>query len=350
MRRSRIRIKIPDAEADAVYHCISRTVNGERILDDIAKEILRRQIWQIADFCGVIVLTYAIMDNHFHVLVKIPKKSAVSDAELLRRYRVLYPKPTSHQTADISDIESQLKTDGTSAAAWRKRQLALMGDISVFMKFLKQRFSIWFNKTHARFGTLWAERFKSVLVDPSSRIVRIMAAYIDLNPIRAGIVSDPKNYRFCGYGEAVAGGKNAQTGITHAIANPQPGAPPSWKTIHADYRRTVIGAGAAPRTNKAAITEKLLEETTRENGRLPVATVLRCRIRYFTDGAVLGGQVFVAQQLTRYRRLTGRRRRATPRPLPPLCDWSDAEPANTAPLKNAHEFTSLRALRKRIFG
>ena len=47
------RIKIPAAEGEAAYHCISRTVNGEWLFDDVAREILRRQIWQVADYCGV---------------------------------------------------------------------------------------------------------------------------------------------------------------------------------------------------------------------------------------------------------------------------------------------------------
>ena len=90
------RIKIESRLSAAVYHCISRTVNSEHRFDDTAKEILRKQLWQIADYCGVNVLTHAFMSNHFHVLVRVrvPLKTEVPDAELLRRYRVLYPKPT----------------------------------------------------------------------------------------------------------------------------------------------------------------------------------------------------------------------------------------------------------------
>ncbi|MBM3852070.1 MAG: transposase, partial [Verrucomicrobia bacterium] len=42
------RIKLPAAEAEACYHCTSRTVNRERLFDDPAREILRRQLWQVA--------------------------------------------------------------------------------------------------------------------------------------------------------------------------------------------------------------------------------------------------------------------------------------------------------------
>jgi hypothetical protein len=48
---------------------------------------------------------------------------------------------------------------------------------------------------------------------------------------------------------------------------------------------------------------------------------LRCRIRHFTDGAVLGGQAFVAEHLAAYRARTGRRRNTPPKPLPAFTDW-----------------------------
>jgi len=48
MRRARI--KISAAESEAEYYCVTRTVNGEWLFDDVAKEILRRQIWQVADY------------------------------------------------------------------------------------------------------------------------------------------------------------------------------------------------------------------------------------------------------------------------------------------------------------
>ena len=69
-----------------------------------------------------------------------------------------------------------------------------MGDVSAFMKTVKQRFSVWYNQSHARYGTLWADRFKSVLVEGDTRALATVAAYIDLNPVRAGMVEDPGKY------------------------------------------------------------------------------------------------------------------------------------------------------------
>jgi REP element-mobilizing transposase RayT len=296
---------------------MSRTVNGERLFDDVAMEMLRRQIWKVADYCGVQILTYAILSNHFHVLVRVPQAKPVSDTELLRRYRALYPKPTVFQPARVEVIEGELARNDASADAWRQRQLAQMGDVSQFMKLLKQRFSTWYNNTHERFGTLWAERFKSVLVEPAERVLQTMTAYIDLNCVRAGLVTDPLNYRFCGYAEAVAGNLLAQKGIQSAIGGDD------WTTAQSRYRETLFGTAAAPREAAASLTTEDLQRVISEGGKLPMAVVLRCRLRYFTDGAALGSMVFVAAQLARFGKDATDRRPAQPRKLPPATDWGD---------------------------
>lgn len=315
MRQSRL--KIHSAEAPAAYHCISRTVNGERIIDAPAREVLRRQIWQVADFCGVQVLTYAILANHFHVLVYVPQQAPISDAELLRRYRQLHPRPTSYQTARLDVIASGLRQGTSEAAIWRCRQLALMGDVSQYMKLLKQRFSIWFNQTHGRFGTLWAERFKSVLVEPRVHALQTLAAYIDLNAVRAGLVSDPKDYRFCGYAEAVGGSERARSGLARVVGGD------AWTESQAAYRQLLYGLGARPRAGACSIRFSDFERVMREGGELSVAAALRCRWRHFSAGAILGGQAFVARQAAACRARFSAARELVPRPLPEGPAWGD---------------------------
>jgi putative transposase len=328
MRMARIKVK-PEI-GEAVYHCMTRTVNGERIMDDPAKEVLRKQLWQIADFCGVHILTYAILSNHFHVLVRVPQKQLPPDAELLRRYQSLYPRPTKHQCAQLEVIQAQLATNGPDASKWRGRQAALMGDVSQFMKLVKQRFSVWFNRSHQRYGTLWSERFKSVLVEPQGKALETMATYIDLNCVRAGLATDPKDYRFCGYAEAVAGNTTARAGLLSILGGP-------WFEAQATYRHWLFGTATDAREADASIDAALLEKVIAEGGRLPRSTVLRCRIRYFTDGAVLGSKTFVETHLRAYRAITGRRERTAVRLIPPVAEWGLS-------------LATLRALRKNAFG
>jgi REP element-mobilizing transposase RayT len=314
------RYKVESRHSPAVYHCLSHTVS-EVFLDDRAKEILRKHLWQVADYCGVHVLTYAIMSNHFHVLVRVPIKTDLPDAELLRRHSVLHPKPSRFHAARMKLVREQLQTGGPDIDAWRKQQHGLMGDISPFMKLFKQRFSIWFNRTHGRKGFLWSERFKSVLAEGRGKVLSTMAAYIDLNPVRAGIIDDPKDYRFCGYAEALKGNKTAQTGLTSIVTEGQTGV--KWGDAHNAYRMRLFGAGVKHRAGKAAMTPAQLAKVMEAKGRLPLAEVLRCRVRYFTDGAVLGSKAFVSDHLAHYQRKTGLRKRIAPQTLPPLTDWGD---------------------------
>jgi hypothetical protein len=282
----------------AVYHAMSRIVGGQFLLGDREKEVLRKMLWQVADFCGVEILTYCILSNHFHVLLRVPERGALSDVELLRRFKVLYPKPTKYQTVEFARFERSLLSGNSDADAMREQLLSRMNDLSEFMKTVKQRFSIWYNRNHQRYGTLWMERFKSVLVEGEGNPLQTMAAYIDLNPVRAGLVEDPKDYRFCGYAEAVAGQESAQKGLTAIWADysgASSGKQESYRLALKAHRMLVFGKGFSPgmhggRSISREHAVRVLEE---EGGELAKSVMLHCRVRYFTDGAIFGSAEFV---------------------------------------------------------
>ncbi len=314
------RVKIPSTEGEARYHLMSRSVNGEYYFRQAtARETLCQMMWKVAEFCGVEILTFAFMSNHFHIEVRVPLMGPVSDDELLRRYELLHPKPTLKNPATIESIRAQLEANGPEAEAWRRKQLRLMGDISQFMKLLKQRISIRFNRTHRRFGPVWSGRFTSVLMEGQARDNASLstALYIDLNPLRAGIVRDPKDYRFCGYGAAVGGDERARRGIMRLTESA------TWEEAQARYRELLFAAGAEFRSKGRVITQEELVDVIRRKGRLPLGTALLCRCRYLTNTLVLGSQVFVERHLAEYRRKTGARMRDGPRPLPAYTDWGD---------------------------
>ena len=193
----------------AVYHCVSRVVGREHLIDDVGKELLVQLLWKIAGFCGVEIITYCMMDNHFHILVRVPEKGEISDVELVERVAGLYGA-----RGVLTVLARQaLKERGKIDADVREGLVARMGDVSEFMKEFKQRFSRWYNRRHDRDGAFWSERFRSVLVEDQPNAVEAVAAYIDLNPVRAGLVADPKDYRFCGYAAALAGNKLARNGL-----------------------------------------------------------------------------------------------------------------------------------------
>ena len=329
MRMRRLKI----VGRSAVYHCMTRTVNREMLFDDRAKEVLRQAIWQVADFSGVEVLSYCVMSNHFHVLVRVPDGEglAVDDMELLRRYGVLYPNPTAYQQVHREVFEHLLREGGEDGEQLRRRLLVRMHDISQYMKTLKQRYTMWYNRTHVRVGTLWSERFKSVLVEGEVAALQIVAGYIDLNPVRAGIVKDPKDYRWSSYGEAVAGSDRARNGLIAVVDGKLTGkrlmketkgkrhTEADWKRAQGEYRIYLYCKGSSPAPGKGAGARSLPETAwhreIERGGELPVAQALRCRVRYFTDGAVIGSKQYVAEVFNSHRELFGRRRKTGPRKM-----------------------------------
>lgn len=302
MRMARIKLR----GRSAVYHCMSRVVGGQRLLDGPAREQLATLARRLARFCGVELITYCIMPNHFHVLVRVPEGGEPTDAELLARVEGFYGKRAAL---------TALVREGMSATEGIPRDLraglvARMGDVSGYMKELKQRFSRWFNRRHERFGTLWAERFKSVVVEDGPGPVGTMASYIDLNPVRAGMVEDPAQYRFSGYGAAVAGEEQMRAGLM-SVEGAE-----TWQAGAGAYRRRLyVRAGTSGGSGKAVLSREAIQRELARGGKLSGAEVLRLRIRYLTDGVALGSREFVEEVFGLHREKFGAKRRSGARPL-----------------------------------
>ncbi len=180
-------------------------------------------------------------------------------------------------------LAAALKEDGPYGKAWRGRLLARMGDVSIFMKELKQRFSIWYNRSHGRFGTLWAERFRSMLVEGRPFALLTVAAYIDLNPVRANLCRDPKDYRFCGYAEGIGGSERARRGIQMLSFGSD------WESARESYRMAIFGKGSRPRHSGQPYIDPQKAEAVLENrGKLSFPELLRCRVRLFQRRGRIG--------------------------------------------------------------
>jgi REP element-mobilizing transposase RayT len=262
------------------------------------------------------------MSNHFHILIEVPPMPAngLTDEQLLQRLRALYTEPlvatVAKQLADARSATYSQPSGLTDAlAAIHARFTYRMHDLSQFMKTLLQRFTQWFNRTHDRTGTLWEERFKSVIVEDGTA-ARAIAAYIDLNPVRAGIVQDPAQYRWSSYGEAIGGGKKgngkkSREGLVRAcLGHTGIGFDAThWPETSRIYRRLMgftleRNSGRAdlkkptPKAPKTPMnTAEMLESEDNETllPDLQIAAILLHRIRYFTDGTVIGSKAFVNQ-------------------------------------------------------
>lgn len=293
------------------YHLMSRTCGGAVWFDDTEKEALTRLMLKMARFCGVELLTYCVMGNHFHVLARVPNKEvwirqfegAGGEQALLAHLGRFYSRSFMDALRFQLGEDRRLGNDGAAQGrlqAFRDR----LCDVSVFMRELKLRFSKWYNQRHGRRGTLWMERFKSVLVEGSKRqgssskqevdALRTMALYIDLNPVRAGLVKDPAAYRWCGYAAALAGDRRLREGLVEAVGQR------SWVRAEAAYRGWLLEICEAidQEANHQQAKGDGVPKSVRENvtaRQMRVSELLRCRVRYFSDGGVIGSQGFVKE-------------------------------------------------------
>jgi putative transposase len=273
-------------------------------------------------YCGVQVVTFCVMSNHFHVLLRVPRRPSFdqlpSDAELVERLRAA---DCSYGAETLAQQLENLRASGRhqDAEKLRERFFLTMWDVSHFMRVLKQRFSQWYNRRHDRKGTLWEERFRSVLVEAGSTL-RTVALYIDLNPVRAGMVDDPKDYRWCGYAEAVAGVGRAREAVAFAMEGFCSEKASLGERLAA-YRLELFEAGGISTQkdgddgNRRGFSAHLFEAVRLSRGKMCLREALRSRIRYFTEGLVLGSLGFVENHVQRYRKHFGGYRCRGARPV-----------------------------------
>jgi putative transposase len=324
MRQARIR-----GEGLSYYHCISRVVDRQFILGDEEREHFVALMRKLEAFLGLRVVTYAVMSNHFHLLVEEPDRSTLPPLDrdrLLRRLGYLYDRFT------VDTVREELDRAAASAdPTWEQQILdryrRRMGDVSIFMKELKQRFSSWYNRRKGRKGTLWEERYKSLLVEGDEKTLMTMAAYIDLNAFRAGIVDRVEDYRWCGYASAVAGNRWARIGLGRILRHsPQISGEDfeeNWEATAPLYRlwlydqgevRELPGDDPAGKRTRRGFTREEVEEEVARGGKIPLKRIIHRRVRYFIDGGVLGSAAFVEQVFEHHRgrfglkRQTGARR------------------------------------------
>ena len=316
MRQPRLR-----GEGTHFIHAISRVIERRYIFGNDEKEHFYKLMRQLESFMGLQIVTFCIMSNHVHIFIGQPDKDALpplTREELFRRIRYIY------NSNDVHGIEQEFqRAEGIGDVQWQQRILDRyahrMGDVSKFMQELKQRFSQWYNRRNNRKGTLWEDRFKSVLVEAEEEALITMAAYIDLNPVRAGIVSKPEDYRWCGYGAAMGGDKAARAGLGRILDYSQHISGDDfenrWEETGALYRWWLYQEGeevsADPEIGKPGRKGFHRDEVEKESargGRISLATKLRCRVRYLTSGAVFGSAAFVDQVFESNRNHFGKRR------------------------------------------
>ena len=233
---------------DGIYHVTSRVANRAMLLEEGAvKDTIAKWIASVADFSGVEVWSFCVMDNHLHLLVRVPPVPErlwldpndepcayafgmrppecreplwspggdcpppprprlgfmLDDGEMLGRLARLYG-PERAQA--IGKEWEALRKHGLDRIVdeRKERYCRRMYNLSQFVKTLKERISMWFNKELGHSGCLWEGRFYSGVVEKDAVVKAVVSAYVAYNPVKAKIAAAPEDWKWSSYALAVS--------------------------------------------------------------------------------------------------------------------------------------------------
>lgn len=276
--------RLKSSTESMAYHCMSHIVEGLDYFSDEEKEHMVDLMWRVTDFCGLELCNYEIMGNHYHLLVIVPPRREVDNWELLRRYEALHGK--GRRQARL--IRECFEEGGARARYWREKLLGWMYDISEHQRRFKEYFSKWYNRRHRRRGALWDGRFKAPVVEEAQELLCKVGVYIELNAVRAGLVKDPADYRFCSYHAALCGDERCLRGL-QLITGASSGMDALAQLRQLMGLEGSKARGPGKRLMDALVCRKLLKA----EGGLPFAAQVYWRNRYLVDSAVLGSRAYV---------------------------------------------------------
>jgi len=318
------RILLPEG-VNGVYHVVSRVVDKDMKLGETERDYFIDLMHRYAAFCGVKLLSWVVMSNHFHLLVEVPPvdKEKMSPEEVFQRLSCIWGDEYMDKARALF---KQCKTE-EEVRAFCDKVTYRMGDLREFMKSIKQQFTKWFNRMHEREGTLWEGTYRSVIVEGDvpvevekgvedegnkggvaadyggssdgtgyevmSDAARIVAAYIDLNPVRAGMVKDPAHYRWSSYGAAVEGDRTARAGLARLWSRDTESAMRAHRVLVFDAGSEEHVPEEGEKSKRVGIPREKVEEVLRQGGKLPMKVLLRVKVRYLTAGAIIGSREFI---------------------------------------------------------
>ena len=187
------------------YHCINRCVRraflcGEDAVTgqnyDHRKQWIVDQLKLLSSVFAMDICAYAVMSNHYHVVLKVDAERVASwsDNEVIKRWQTLFKGNFLVQRYLLNQSsmsEAELRIVKETTALWRER----LQDISWFMRCLNERIARQANREDQVKGRFWEGRFKSQALLDEQAVLSCMM-YVDLNPIRAGLASTPEESEF----------------------------------------------------------------------------------------------------------------------------------------------------------
>ncbi len=267
----------------AVYHIISRTTleglpigeEGKNFFIELLKELGKRYFVDVFGFC--------VMGDHFHLILEIAPPKGIPIKAIRERFEAHY-----------ADRREWTKEEG----AYHRKKWTSLSD---YVKDLRQHFTVFCNKKLGRRGAFWSQRYKSMLLEKGRPLLYCLA-YIDLNPVRAGVVETPESYRWNSIGYRKRTLKKNDF-LSFDIG---------WPDLNGTSRKKALNRyidflhdAAQLRFSNEELEEMYAKSASGE--RIPGAPDLvalrrlRKQHRYFQDAGILGSREFVTKYYRRFK-------------------------------------------------
>ena len=285
---SRARIKYTGKELSSYYMVTNRIAGGHRHLHDLEKDKIVELLELMESKFSFYVHEYVIMENHWHLIVEIPAHHEMTESTLREKYDISH-RPALDPTAEMLEIYKEKAHD-----------------LSYIIANFEQRFAQWFNKVNERQGHLYGAPFDSVLLEGNLHMLKPIL-YTILNPVRAGIVIDPKEYYHCSYGQRVAGKqlKGDQRYfdmLLKGMDDDHPLLKESFLTQKKELltwlRLLLVEEKQFKRQNSCQISEALFK--TGKNIEIKWLDQCRHKAKFFTKGIALGSKKFINNLLSQH--------------------------------------------------
>jgi len=280
---------------DTWYHLYSR-IAGHQGEYPLADPLPRRQligtIRHFASFYFCEVAAFCVMGNHYHLVVRFEAEREVPREELEARAKAMYPGKLMRQRLSL-----------WSEADWDHYRRRLF-DVSEFMRNVQMAYARWYNRTYGRRGRFWGDRFRSVVLG-DERALLDCVLYVELNPVRAGLVERPEAWEGASIHLREAGEDGWMLPVERLIVGKD------RKAALEELRYRMYHRGAVPtKAGQGRIPAEVLEQEAARGFR--VRGVYRRRLGYFVDGVAVGGEAFIREQLAVLREAGVYRRRKNP--------------------------------------
>jgi putative transposase len=262
------------------YHLYNRVCGFKSYMPfgNEEKEYAFNLIHDLSRYFLLEIISVCWMGNHCHIVLYAPGEGP-DLATTAKRHNSYYAErgdqldPVSHQ-------------ERLTMIAKR------MVDISFFMAQVQQRMALMVNQDGERRGSLWADRFKSTILD-GERALWTCVKYLELNPVRAGLVEHPGAYRFSSWGRYCGSGTHpfARHFIEH-LRRCLGEVAATWSAaeIYAEFRGELARSMAADTgmDGDAARVAKVVARIGENQ-----ADLAEWRMRYWISGGIIGSERFV---------------------------------------------------------